>query len=114
MGANKNENRTSVRPPIGDSVMSAITFDDEVHWDGDDLTFWANRGTERIRCQIGRKSINGLPGFTNATSQEIGIRKVELAELIKPNASRMILAGKYNRDLIIKTVQVYWEERADA
>jgi len=91
--------------------MSAITFDNEAHWDGEKVTFWANYGTDRIRCQIGRKSINGLPGFTNAASREIDMRMSELIDLIKPNAARMILAGKYKPDLAIKTVQVYWEVR---
>ena len=92
--------------------MAKMSFDDDANWDGECLIFWATRGTERIRCWIGRKSINGLPGFTNSSSQEIGVRKQELSELLKPTASRMIAAGKYGPDLNIKTVEVYWEELA--
>jgi hypothetical protein len=94
--------------------MPAIEFDADAHWDGDQLIFWANRDGERIRCLIGRRSINDLPGFTTASSQEINARKLELAALIKPNATNMISAGKYSPDLTIKTVQVYWEEKLQA
>jgi hypothetical protein len=109
----KNEKGTDLRLLNGDK-MPVIKFDADAHWDGDQLIFWASRDGERIRCLIGRRSINDLPGFTTASSQEIGARKLELVALIKPNAANMILAGKYSPDLKIKTVQVYWEEKLQA
>jgi hypothetical protein len=91
--------------------MTEIRFDGDARWDGDQLVFWATRGTERIRCLIGRRSINDLPGFTHATSQEINTRRQELVRLLKQNASNMIRDGKYDPDLTIKSVRVYWEEK---
>ena len=91
--------------------MTAISFDDDAYWDGQHLIFWASRGNDRTRCRMGRSSINGLPGFTNASSQEIDMRKSELAELLKPFASRKISAGEYIPDLRIRTVEVIGKKR---
>jgi hypothetical protein len=64
--------------------MSAIRFDDEAAWNGDFLVFWAWRGSAHIRCQARRRAINELPGFKEASSQTIGVKKREIVELLKP------------------------------
>jgi hypothetical protein len=60
-----------------------IVFDDDVWWDGSYMTGWANRGSERIRCQASRVTIAELASFTHATSLQIGARKSRAFQLMK-------------------------------
>jgi hypothetical protein len=84
----------------------AIAFDDQVAWDGGILHLRAIRGTERIRCRAGRETIAELAGFAHASSLEIGERKAEAAELLKPSIEHKIAIGGFDRGLI-KTVTIF-------
>jgi hypothetical protein len=82
--------------------MSAITFDDEAAWNGDFLVFWARRGTAHIRCQARRRAINELPGFKEASSQTIGVKKREIVELLKPYVLPEIQKNNFSRAVDIQ------------
>jgi hypothetical protein len=84
----------------------AIVFDDQVAWDGGNLHLRAMRGTERIRCRAGRETIAELAGFSHASSLEIGERKAQAAELLKPSMVHKIEIGGFDRGLI-KTVTIF-------
>ena len=84
----------------------AITFDDQVIWDGRVLSLRATRGAERIRCKAGREAIADLQGFAHASSSEIGARKDEAAELLKPSFVHKIATGGFDHGPI-KTVTVF-------
>jgi hypothetical protein len=83
-----------------------VAFDDQVTWDGGILQLRAIRGTERIRCRAGRETIAELSGFAHASSQEIGERKVEAAELLKPSIVHKIEIGGFDHGPI-RTVTVF-------
>ena len=83
-----------------------IAFDDQVTWDGGVLQLRAIRGTERIRCRAGRETIAELTGFAHASSQEIGERKVQAAELLKPSIVHKIEIGGFDHGPI-RTVTVF-------
>lgn len=61
-----------------------VKFDDETEWTGGLIVFWARRDNERIRCVASREAIARLPGFAMAARKEIGARKTEIKELLKP------------------------------
>jgi hypothetical protein len=84
----------------------SISFDDRVGWDGSILYLWANQGTERIRCRTGRETIAELGGFRDASSQEIGARKSEVAELLKPSILHKIEIGGFDHGTI-RTVTIF-------
>jgi hypothetical protein len=84
-------------------AMSAITFDDEAAWNGDFLVFWARRGRAHIRCQARRRAINELPGFKEASSQTIGVKKREIVELLKPYVLPEIQKNNFSRAVDIQT-----------
>jgi len=86
--------------------MLAIRFEEEVAWDGDYLVFWAWRGKTHIRCQAKRKAINELPGFKEASSQTIQIKKQEIVELLKPYVLPKIEKNDFSRSVIIQTAEV--------
>jgi hypothetical protein len=83
-----------------------IAFDDQISWDGGVLHLRAIRGTERIRCRAGRETIAELEGFTHASSLEIGERKVQAAELLKPSIVHKIEIGGFDHGPI-KTVTIF-------
>jgi hypothetical protein len=83
-----------------------IVFDDQVTWDGGILHLRAMRGTERIRCRAGRETIAELAGFAQASSLEIGERKAQAAELLKPSIVHKIEIGGFDHGLI-KTVTIF-------
>jgi hypothetical protein len=83
-----------------------IAFDDQVTWDGGILHLRAIRGTERIRCRAGRETIAELAGFTHASSLEIGERKAQAAELLKPSIVHKIEIGGFDHGLI-RTVTIF-------
>ena len=84
----------------------AVTFDDQVAWDGGILHLRASRGTERIRCRAGRETIAELAGFADASSLEIGERKAQAAELLKPSIVHKIEIGGFDHGPI-KTVTIF-------
>jgi hypothetical protein len=84
----------------------AVTFDDQITWDGGVLHLRAIRGSERIRCRVGRETIAELPGFTQASSLEIDERKAQAAELLKPSIVHKIEIGGFDHGLI-RTVTVF-------
>jgi hypothetical protein len=84
----------------------AIAFDDHVAWDGGILHLRANRGSERIRCRAGRETIAELVGFADASSGEIGERKAQAAELLKPSILHKIEIGGFDPGLI-RTVTIF-------
>jgi len=83
-----------------------IVFDDQVAWDGAILHLRALRGAERIRCRAGRETIAALAGFTHAESLEIGERKAEAAELLKPSIVHKIEIGGFDHGAV-KTVTIF-------
>jgi hypothetical protein len=83
-----------------------VVFDDHVAWDGGILHLRALRGTERIRCRAGRETIAELAGFTHASSLEIGERRAQAAELLKPSIVHKIEIGGFDHGLI-KTVTIF-------
>jgi hypothetical protein len=83
-----------------------VVFDDQVAWDGGLLHLRAVCGTERIRCRAGRETIAELAGFTHASSLEIGERKAQVAELLKPSIVHKIEIGGFDRGPI-KTVTIF-------
>ena len=83
-----------------------VVFDDQVAWDGGLLHLRAVCGTERIRCRAGRETIAELAGFTHASSLEIGERKAQVAELLKPSIVHKIEIGGFDHGLI-KTVTIF-------
>ena len=83
-----------------------VAFDDQVGWDGGMLHLRAICGTERIRCRAGRETIAKLAGFADASSLQIGERKAQAAELLKPSIVHKIEIGGFDRGLI-KTVTIF-------
>jgi hypothetical protein len=83
-----------------------VAFDDQVRWDGGMLHLRAICGTERIRCRAGRETIAELAGFADASSLQIGERKAQAAELLKPSIVHKIEIGGFDRGLI-KTVTIF-------
>jgi hypothetical protein len=83
-----------------------VAFDDQVTWDGAMLHLRATCGTERIRCRAGRETIAELAGFAHASSSQIGERKAQAAELLKPSIVHKIEIGGFDRGLI-KTVTIF-------
>ena len=84
----------------------AVAFDDQITWDGGILHLRASHGNERIRCRAGRETIAELTGFADASSQEIGERKAQAAELLKPSIVHKIEIGGFDHGLI-KTVTIF-------
>ena len=84
----------------------AIVFDDQVAWDGGVLHLRAMSGSERIRCRVGRETIAELDGFAHASSLEIGERKAEAADLLKPSIVHKIEIGGFDHGPI-KTVTIF-------
>jgi hypothetical protein len=62
-----------------------VTFEDEAQWSKGLLTFWAYRNKKRIQCTAGLETIAEFAGFTHATKREIGSRKTEVQDLLKPH-----------------------------
>ena len=62
------------------------------------------RELARLRCH--RETIAELEGFTQASSLEIGERKAEAAELLKPSIVHKIEIGGFDH-LPIKTVTIF-------
>jgi hypothetical protein len=87
-------------------AVVAIAFDDQVTWDGGILQLRAIRGAERIRCRAGRETIAELTGFALASSLEIGERKAQAAELLKPSIVHKIEIGGFDHGLI-KAVTIF-------
>ena len=83
-----------------------VVFDDQVAWDGSILHLRAICGTERIRCRAGRETIAELAGFTHVSSLEIGERKAQAAELLKPSIVHKIEVGGFDHGLI-KQVTIF-------
>jgi hypothetical protein len=83
-----------------------VVFDDQVAWDGGILHLRAICGNERIRCRAGRETIAELAEFAHASSQEIGERKAQAAELLKPSIVHKIEIGGFDHSLI-KTVTIF-------
>jgi hypothetical protein len=79
------------------------TFDKEVAWNGEFIVFWANKGKERIRCAVPRKTINEIMGFTNATSETIGDKRVQIKDMLAPRALEKILRNDFAASPSIKT-----------
>jgi hypothetical protein len=77
-----------------------IVFDDETQWSKGLLSFWAHRDRQRIHCLAGLETIAELPGFTHATRREIGSRKAELRDLLKPHFLRKIERNEFEEGLI--------------
>ena len=84
----------------------SIMFDDQVAWDGGILHLRAAQGAERIRCRVGRETIAELAGFAQASSLEIGERKVEAAALLKPSIVHKIEIGGFDHGPI-RTVTIF-------
>jgi hypothetical protein len=60
--------------------MSAVRFENEIHWDGNSISVWANLNGSRIFCEIPRSTINGdlpkSPLLTIGSLLPIGWHKI--------------------------------------
>jgi hypothetical protein len=83
-----------------------IVFDDETQWSKGLLSFWAHRDRQRIHCIAGLETIAELPGFTHAKTREIGTRRTEVRDLLKPHLSRKIERNEFEEGSI-PTVTIF-------
>jgi hypothetical protein len=83
-----------------------IVFDDETQWSKGLLSFWAHRDRQRIQCMAGLETIAGLPGFAQAKTREIGTRRTEVRDLLKPHLSRKIERNEFEESSI-PTVTIF-------
>jgi hypothetical protein len=94
--------------PAGDRVAGSffagkfimITFDEATEWAGGLVLFWADRANERIRCAAGRDAIARLPGFAMATRREIGARKTEIKNLLKPYVLKKLDRNEFDLSIV--------------
>jgi hypothetical protein len=74
------------------------TFDNVCSWNAEVLTGWAIHGGARVRCRAGRETIAMLPGFTNATSFQIGVGKANAFGFMREAFKRKMERGEYDGD----------------
>jgi hypothetical protein len=86
-----------------------IVFDDETQWSKGLLSFWAHRDRQRIHCIAGLETIAELPGFTHAKAREIGTRRTEVRDLLKPHLSRKIERNEFEEGSI-PTVTIFMRD----
>jgi hypothetical protein len=86
-----------------------IVFDNETQWSKGLLSFWARRDRRRIHCMADLETIAELPGFTHAKSREIGTRRTEVRDLLKPHLSRKIERNEFEEGSI-PTVTIFMRD----
>jgi hypothetical protein len=86
-----------------------IVFDDETQWSKGLLSFWAHRDRQRIQCMAGLETIAELPGFARAKTREIGTRRTEVRDLLKPHLSRKIERNEFEESAI-PTVTIFMRD----
>lgn len=86
-----------------------VEFDSDVGFDGSLLIGWANVGSRRIRCLAGRAAINEIPGFTQASAEEIRNRKREIFQKLKPVFIRKIESQQLDQSTI-PSVTIDWRD----
>ena len=59
-------------------------IEDEVLWDGKNLTVWAVTNRGRIRCEILRETIHEIPTFSDAITREIDRDRREIVDRLRP------------------------------
>jgi hypothetical protein len=64
--------------------MSAVRFENEIHWDGNDISVWANLNGSRIFCEIPRSTIHEVPLFGgDAISRDVGRDRAEIFDRLR-------------------------------
>ena len=63
--------------------MSAVRFENEIHWDGNSLSVWATANGSRIFCEILRSTIHEMLLFGDATL-EIARDRAEIFDRLRP------------------------------
>jgi hypothetical protein len=76
----------------------SITFDNVFSWNAEVLTGWAVHDGARVRCRAGRETIAKLPGFTNATTLQIGVGKANAFGFMREAFQRKIERGEFDSD----------------
>jgi len=63
--------------------MSAVRFENEIHWDGNSLSVWATVDGSRILCEIPRSTIHEVPPVGDAITREIARDRAEIFDLLR-------------------------------
>ena len=64
--------------------MSRVRFENEIHWDGNSITVWANLNGSRIFCEIPRSTIHEVPLLGEAISRDVGRDRAEIFDRLRP------------------------------
>ena len=64
--------------------MSAVRFENEIHWDGNSITVWANLNGSRIFCEIPRSTIHEVTLLGDAISGDVGRDRAEIFDRLRP------------------------------
>jgi hypothetical protein len=70
-----------------------MTFDSEIHWDGEQLTVWAATHAGRVLCEARRDTIHCLSIYNDVVSWEIDRYKCDIIERLKHGFFTKISAG---------------------
>ena len=81
---------------MAEKAMTAIVFDDDAHWNLDEVFFWANLDKNRIRCFANQRVILLLPGFDGARGDQMSARAVEIKRMLDPVAANKIKNNQFN------------------
>jgi len=64
--------------------MSTVQFENEIRWDGNNLSVWATVDGSRIFCEIPRSTIHEALLFGAAIAREIGRDRAEIFDRLRP------------------------------
>ncbi len=64
--------------------MSTVQFENEIRWDGNNLSVWATVDGSRIFCEIPRSTIHEVLLFGDAIAREIGRDRAEIFGRLRP------------------------------
>jgi hypothetical protein len=70
--------------PIEVASMADIQFEDEIEWDGKNLSVWATTHFGRVLCEIPRDTIHMLSIYNDATEREIKRDRQDIFERLRP------------------------------
>jgi hypothetical protein len=64
--------------------MAEIQFENEIEWDGANLTVWAVTPRGSVLCEIGRNTIHTLSIYNDAIEREIRRDRQDIFERLRP------------------------------
>jgi hypothetical protein len=64
--------------------MADIQFEDEIEWDGTNLTVWAATPRGRVLCEVRRDTIHTLSIYNDAIEREIERDRHDILERLRP------------------------------